>query len=161
VGSTPKHTDRPSVVPWLHLHQHKWARPCTQIQTIPTHEDEETQREGKHIKESEYWLHPTPTSNCYTVLLEEDNEQQQQKVCLGNMPKASNLCKWCHNYLTSHTATTANIRTTIWSSSTHKQPCQNPAKNSDSYRTIVKAQTEKWKEFHTNKLKEERSYRYC
>jgi hypothetical protein len=42
----------------------------------PTHEEEGTQREAKHVKESEYWLHATPTSNCYTALLEEDSDQQ-------------------------------------------------------------------------------------
>jgi hypothetical protein len=44
----------------------------------PTHE-EGTQREAKHVEGSEYWLHRSPTSNRYTALLEEDNNQQQQK----------------------------------------------------------------------------------
>jgi hypothetical protein len=41
--------------------------------------EEGAQREAKHMKESEYWLHQSPTSNLYTALLEEDNGQQQQK----------------------------------------------------------------------------------
>jgi hypothetical protein len=45
-----------------------------------THEDEEAQREVKHTKENEHRLHLTPTSNHYTALLKEDNDQQQQKV---------------------------------------------------------------------------------
>jgi hypothetical protein len=40
----------------------------------PTHK--EVQREA-----AEQWLHPTPTSNRYKAPLEEDNDQQQQKVC--------------------------------------------------------------------------------
>jgi hypothetical protein len=54
------------------------------------HEDEETQREGKHIKQSEYCLHATPTTNCYTALLEKDNDQQH-KVGPGNTPKPPSI----------------------------------------------------------------------
>jgi hypothetical protein len=43
----------------------------------PIHEDEEDQRERKHIKKSEHWLHPSPTSDRYTGLLEEGYYQQQ------------------------------------------------------------------------------------
>jgi hypothetical protein len=52
----------------------------------PNHE-EGIQREAKHLKESEYWLHPTPTSNRYTELVEENNDQQQQKFELANTLK--------------------------------------------------------------------------
>jgi hypothetical protein len=52
----------------------------------PTH-GEGIQREDKHLEESEYWLHPTPTSNNYTALLEEGNDRQQQKVDPVNTPK--------------------------------------------------------------------------
>jgi hypothetical protein len=44
-------------------------------------------REKLNIKESEYWLHPTPTSSCYTTLLEVDDDQQQEKLGPGNTPK--------------------------------------------------------------------------
>jgi hypothetical protein len=44
-------------------------------------------KEKLNISRSEYWLHPTPTSNRYTVLLEEDNDQQQQKVDPVNTSK--------------------------------------------------------------------------
>jgi hypothetical protein len=50
----------------------------------PAHE--EARREPKHMKESEYGLHPTPTSNRFTALLEEANDQQQQKLGPGNTP---------------------------------------------------------------------------
>jgi hypothetical protein len=70
-----------------HWFQHKPVSPPIQIQNVypsqpepnntwtkvshkrgrPTHEDEEAQREAKEIKESEYLLHPTPTSNRYSA----------------------------------------------------------------------------------------------
>jgi hypothetical protein len=67
----------------------------------PTHE-EGTQRKAKHLKESEYWLHPTSTSNRHTALLEEDNDQQEQKVDPANTPKSPPIYVSGINYLTSY-----------------------------------------------------------
>jgi hypothetical protein len=84
-----------------HSFQFKPASPHTHTQNMsPSHPEpnntwttvshkrgrqthEEAQREAKHIMESEYWFHPTPTSSRYTALLEEDDDQQHQKVRLG------------------------------------------------------------------------------
>jgi hypothetical protein len=41
---------------------------------------EETEREAKHAKESEYRLNQTSISNRYTALLDEESEDQQQKA---------------------------------------------------------------------------------
>jgi hypothetical protein len=40
---------------------------------------EEFQRDVKYTKESNHWLHPTPTSNRYTALLDEENEHQPKQ----------------------------------------------------------------------------------
>jgi hypothetical protein len=50
---------------------------------------DETEIETKHTKESDHWLNETSTSSCYTALLEEESEVQQQKVSPENMPKPS------------------------------------------------------------------------
>lgn len=36
---------------------------------------EDHHRETKHIKENHHWLHPTTTTNCYSVLQDEEPEQ--------------------------------------------------------------------------------------
>jgi hypothetical protein len=44
-------------------------------------------RAAKAIKESYHWLNPTPTHNCYSALLEDESEGQQQTTKPGNTPK--------------------------------------------------------------------------
>jgi hypothetical protein len=52
---------------------------------------EGTKREAKFAKESEHWLNHTSTSNRYTALLEEESEDQQQKVSPENTPKPPSI----------------------------------------------------------------------
>jgi hypothetical protein len=126
----------------------------------PTHEEEGTQREDKHAKESEYWLHPTPTSNLYNALQEEDNDQQQQKVDPANTAKPPLI--YVSGVITispliqllEQTVEKQHELKALQNNQVKIQP-----RNSDSYRTIVKALTEKGTEFHTYKPTEERNYK--
>jgi hypothetical protein len=69
---------------------------CCQLHTIlPTNSPVSTkkitirskERGAKHAKESEHWLNQISTSNCYTPLLEEGSQDQQQKAGPENTPK--------------------------------------------------------------------------
>jgi hypothetical protein len=60
------------------------------------------QREAKHTKDSEHWLIQTPTSNCYTVLLEEESVDQQHKAGPENMPKPLPIYKTDVNKISHH-----------------------------------------------------------
>jgi hypothetical protein len=121
---------------------------------------EGTEREAKLAKESEHWLNKTSTSNHYTALLEEESEDQQQKAGPENKPKPLPI------YITDVTNISPLIQLLEQIAKQQygiKALADNQVKvqptTFESYRTIINALAEKRTQFHTYKLKEERSYR--
>jgi hypothetical protein len=117
-------------------------------------------KEKLNTSRKEYWLHPIPTSSCYTVLPEEDNDQQQQKVDPANLLKPPAI------YISGIITISSLIQLLEQIVETQYEPkaLQNnqvriQPRNSDSYRTIIKVLTEKRMEFHTYNPKEERNYK--
>jgi hypothetical protein len=116
---------------------------------------EGTDREAKHVKESEHWLNQTSTSICYTALIEEKTEDLQKKAGPENTPKTPPI------YITDVT----NISTLIQlleqtaiqqyeiTALAHNQVKVQP-KTSESYRIIIKALAKERMQFHMYKLKE-------
>jgi hypothetical protein len=119
---------------------------------------EETEREAKLAKESEQWLNQTSTSSHYTALLEEESEDHQQKSGPENTPEpppvyitdVTNISPLIQ--LLEQIATQQYEDKALADNQVKVQP-----KTSDSYRTITQVLVEKRMEFHTYKLKEERS----
>jgi hypothetical protein len=121
---------------------------------------EGTKRKNKHAKESEHWLSQTSTSSRYTALLEEESEDQKKKAGPENMPKPPPI------YIADFQNTSPLIQL---QEQIAKQQYEIKAladnqvkiqtKISESYRIIIKVSAEKHMQFHTYKLKEERSYR--
>jgi hypothetical protein len=117
---------------------------------------DETDKGAKHAKQSEHWLNQTSTSNRYTAPLEEESEEQQKAVN-ENMPKPP-------IYITDVTNISQLIQLLekiviqlyeIKALAHNQVKVQH--KTSESYRTVIKALTEKRALFHTYKLKEERN----
>jgi hypothetical protein len=121
---------------------------------------EGTERGAKHATENEHWLNQTSTSNRYSALLEEESEDQQKKASTQNMPKpppiyitdVQNI-----SLLIQLLGQIAKQRYEIKALAVNHVTVQ--TKTSESYRIIIKALAEKCMQFHTYKLKEERSYR--
>jgi hypothetical protein len=121
---------------------------------------ESTEREAEHTKESEHWLNQTSTSNRYIALLEEESEDYQQKASPENKPKPPPI------YINDVTNISPLIQLLEQialqqyevTALAHNQVKVQP-KTSESYTIIIKALAEKCTQFHTYKLKEERSYR--
>jgi hypothetical protein len=119
-----------------------------------------TEREAKHAKESEHWLNQTSSSNRYTALLEQESEDQQKK------PGPENTTKPHPIYIIDVTSISPLIQLLDQIAIQQyevKALAQNQVKvqpkTSESYRIIIKAVAENHTQFHTYKLKEERSYR--
>jgi hypothetical protein len=124
----------------------------------PTQDD--TSKHFKLAKQSDHWLNPTPTSNRFTALQDEelDNQLPTGKESIPNPPPPI--------YITNVTNISPLIQLLEQLAShqyelkalAHHQVKVQP-KSSDSYRIITKALIEKHTKFHTYKLKEERTYR--
>jgi hypothetical protein len=120
---------------------------------------EETEGEAKHTKDSEHWLNQT--SSCYTTLLEEESEDQKQKAGPENTPKPPIYITDVKNIspLIQLLEQIAKQQYKIKALADNQVKIQ--PKTSEFYRVIYKSKAlaEKRTEFHTWKLKEERSYR--
>jgi hypothetical protein len=120
----------------------------------------ETKTKTKHYKESEHGLNQTFTSNRYTALLEEESEDQQHKTGPENKPKPPSIyitdiknISQLIEFLEQIARQQYKIKS-LADSQVKIQP-----KASECYRTIIKSIAKKCTEFHTYKLKEERSFK--
>jgi hypothetical protein len=100
-------------------------------------------------KTSENWLNPTPTSNRFSALQQEDD--------LVNQPSPGNEATPPPPFVSP-----MSLSSLHYSNSLIKFPAQNQVKiqpkPSDSYRLITKALLDRNTQFHTYKPKEERTY---
>jgi hypothetical protein len=116
-----------------------------------------TEREAK---QSKHWLNQTSTTNPYTAPLEEESEDQQQKAGPEKTTKPPPIHITDITNISPLTQLLQQIATQQYEikALAHNQVKVQP-KTSESYRTVTKALAEKCVQFHTYKLKEERSYR--
>jgi hypothetical protein len=111
-------------------------------------------------KDKEHRLNQISTSNCYTAVLEEGSQDQQQKAGPENIPNPPPI------YITDIKNISPLVQLleqiakqqyeikALADNQVKVQP-----KTYESYRTVIKALAKKHTEFHTYKLKEERTYR--
>jgi hypothetical protein len=126
-----------------------WIR-ISNKRTQPLSED--YHRESKHIKENHHWLHPTTTTNRYSVLQDEEPEQPTRHNEPGKTPKPPPI------YMTSlpspHSYDYQYELKALSNNQIKIQP-----KTSEAYRTIIKVLADKKTEFHTYRPKDGRNYK--
>jgi hypothetical protein len=122
---------------------------------------EGTSKDFKPAKQSDHWLNPTPTSNRYTALQQKEELDNQLPIGKETIPTPSpNLHYQCHQHISPLILLLDQLVSQHYEikALAHNQVKVQP-KTSDSYRIITKALMERHTQFHTYKLKEERTYR--
>jgi hypothetical protein len=114
---------------------------------------DDIERESKHAKDNQHWLHPpsTSTSNRYSPLVDADGADRLTGPEHPQNPHPSTSRMYYHS---EQVAPRFYETKALAQNQVKDQP-----KTSDAYRAIVKALADKRTEFHTYKPKEERNCR--
>ena len=133
--------------------------------TIASHKrrrvpQDDTMLQKKQIKENAYWLDAPLTTNRFTILTDEEGNDQQHTEMIEKTPKPPPIFVYgVQNIspLIQLLDQVAKLQYEIKALNSNQVRVQ--PKSSEHYRIIIKALSEKHTEFHTYKLKEERGYK--